>query len=280
MVGKMKNDFVADSEGEFSLIDILHFFKGAYKTIFLTLAAGLAIAALYVATTPKQYEAIAQIGMAQLGTLNTNNGLSPNGINIEEPASLILRLTASSSFPQNTIVACGFEGIPEPGATLAKAIKLRANKVVVNVVELKTYGVSPSAAKDCATSIFELIKSTQLQMLSPYLDEARIQLTENQLRLEKARDLVSRADKSGLAIGASYLSTRDEIHYLLDRVAQLKNLVNTKQSRVTQLITPIDVSNAPVSPKKEIALVVGLFGGLFLGLLIALVCQTNVRLKD
>ena len=81
-------------------------------------------------------------------------------------------------------------------------------------------------------------------------------------------------------MSAAYLSTRDEIRYLLDEITSLKNVVVSNQSRTTRLIAPIYVSDSPVSPKKRVVLGGGLLGGLFLGLLFALARKMLVKLKS
>lgn len=84
----------SDVEAEISLLDILHFLKSAYKTIFIFGAFGIALAIAYLAITPKQYEATAQIVMAQIGAANNNNNnINPMGVNIEEPSLLIARMS-------------------------------------------------------------------------------------------------------------------------------------------------------------------------------------------
>ena len=276
-ISPLDNRGNSQKDDEISLIDILRFLKSAYKTILIFGAIGIALAIAYLAITPKQYEASAQIAMAQMGV--ANNNLNPLGTNIEEPALLISRLSTPTSFPEQTFGACGFDGKPDSSAALAKAIKLGPSKGVANVVELKTTGASPEAAKVCANAIFELIKTTQAQILTPYIDEAKIKLADDEQRLQKAKDFVARADKSGSAMGAAYLSTRDEIRYLLDEITSLKNVVISNQSRATHLIAPIYASDAPISPKKRMALLAGVFGGLFLGLLLALARQMWIKLK-
>jgi len=185
--------------------------------------------------------------MAQIGV--ANNNLNPLGINIEEPALLVSRMSLPTSFSAQTISSCGFDGMSEPGAALAKSMKLSPAKGAPNVVELKTVGSSPQAAQDCASAIFELIKTTQSQILTPYIEEAKAKLADDEARLDKAKDLVSRADKSGSAMGAAYLSTRDEIRYLLDEITSLKNVVTSNQNRITHLVAPIYASDQPISPK-------------------------------
>lgn len=162
---------------------------------------------------------------------------------------------------------------------LAKSIKLGLPKGVANVVELKTFGKSPQDAQLCAQAIFELIKTTQAQIVAPYIAEAKTKLLDDEERLAKAKDLVAKADKSGSAMGAAYLSTRDEIRFLLDEITALKTVVTSNQSRATRLIAPIYASDTPVAPKKRVVLAGGLLGGLFLGLLIAMGRQVIARLK-
>jgi LPS O-antigen subunit length determinant protein (WzzB/FepE family) len=88
-----------DIAHEISLLDILRFLKSAYKTILVFGALGLAIAIAYLVITPNRFEAVAQIQMAQTsGANNNNNNLNSLGINVEEPALLIARLSSPSSF--------------------------------------------------------------------------------------------------------------------------------------------------------------------------------------
>ncbi|MBU3589065.1 hypothetical protein ICN25_03080 [Polynucleobacter sp. 80A-SIGWE] len=263
---------------EISLIDILCFLKGTYKIILTLGATGLVIATAYLAVTPKQYEAVAQIAMAQVGATNSGNN-SPLGINIEEPPLLISRLSSPASFPSMVLGICGVDEGPNSAAMLSKSIKLMSPKGVANVIELKTFGKSPEAASSCAQAIFELIKATQAQIVAPYIADAKMRLDDDIERLSKAKELVAKADKLGSTAGVSYLLTRDEIRFLLDEIAVLKNVVIGNQIRVTRLIAPIYASDTPTAPKKWLALVAGLFGGLFLGLILALACKSWIKLK-
>jgi uncharacterized protein involved in exopolysaccharide biosynthesis len=270
-----------NQESEISLIDIFEFLQESWKTIAGFTVLGIAGAAFYLSVVPKQYEATAQIVMAQIGANNNNNNnMTPLGINIEEPALLIARLNMPTSFTAQEIAACGFEGRPEAGAALAKAIKVVPPKGIPNVVELKTNGNSPQLAKDCAAAIFELIKTTQNQLVIPYIEEAQLKLADDEKRLANAKDIVAKADKLGSAMGAAYLSTRDEIRFLLDQITALKSVVSSNQNRVTRLVATIYASEAPIAPKKRNILAAGLLGGLFLGLLMTLGRKVIAKMKD
>jgi hypothetical protein len=177
------------------------------------------------------------------------------------------------------IEVCGLKDQANVALKLSKSIKLAIPKGVSNVVELKTIGPSPQAAQDCNLAVFELIKATQSLIVAPYIAEAKAKLDDDIERLAKARDLVAKADKSSSGMGSAYLSTRDEIRFLLDEITALKNLITTNQNRATRLISPIYANDIPIAPKKSNVLAAGLFGGLFLGLLITMGRTMIAKLK-
>jgi hypothetical protein len=273
----------AELESELSLLDAICFLKNAWKTIVMAALVGLAISITYLALTPKRYEAVAQITMAQIGAANNNNNnnnINPLGVNIEEPSLLIARMSAPTSYTPQVLEACGFQGEVNAAFALSKSVKLTIPKGVANVVELKTFGSSAQVAELCNLAIFELIKTTQSLIIAPYIAEAKVKLDDDIERLAKARNLVAKADKSGSAMGAAYLSTRDEIRFLLDEITALKNVVTSNQNRATRLVAPIYASDVPVAPKKLNFISAGLFGGLFLGLFIAIGRRMITKLKN
>lgn len=267
----------SNQEEEISLLDILLFLKRSRIFIAVFGAIGLAIAIIYLLTVPKQYQAIAQIQMAQIST--AANNINPLGINIEEPSLLIARMSFPTSFTPVTIAACGLDEKENATSILAKSIKLSQPKGVPNIVELKTTASNPELAQQCANAIYELIKTSQDKIISPYIAEVKIKLVDDEVRLAKAKDLVLKADKSGSVMSAAYLSTRDEIRYLLDEITALQNVVANNINRATRLVAPIYVSEAPISPKKQVTLASGLLGGLFLGLLFAFGRQLIPKIK-
>ena len=239
-----------NSDHEVSLLDILRFLKSAWKAIAIFGLIGIALSIAYLASTPKQYEASVQITMAQIGAANNNNNnINPLGVNIEEPALLISRLSSPTSFTPEVAAACGLQDQANASVSLSKSIKLTPAKGVASVVELKTFGPTPQAAQDCALGIFDLIKTTQAQIVAPYIEEAKVKLADDEDRLQKAKELVARSDKSGSAMSASYLSTRDEIRYLLDEITSLKNVVTSNQNRATRMVAPIYANDTPIAPK-------------------------------
>jgi capsular polysaccharide biosynthesis protein len=259
------NSNVAD---EISLKDIVDFLIESWKTIVLTGVFGVLGAVVFIWVTPNQYQATAQIQMAQISA--SNNNTNPQGVNIEDPNLLITRLKLPSTYSAQEIKACGFESAEIPSEALMKVVKISVVKGVGSIVELKINLDSKHLAITCAQSLFENIKASQNEIINPFIEEAKMLLLKYQNRLTNSQSLVSRADKSGAALSAAYLANRDEVKFLTEEILRLNTFITTADTRQAKLVSPIYASDIPVEPKKKIALFAGLFAGLFVGLLLML----------
>lgn len=260
-------------EDEISLKDIINFLMESWKTILAVCLLGLFGSVGFLAITPNQYEATAQIQMAQTSPNNNNNNNSitnPFGVNVEEPNLLIVRLKLPTTYSAAEIKACGLEGQKMPAETIVLKSKFSVVKGVGSIVELKIRMDSREQAVVCAQALFENIRESQNQIIKPYMEEAKALLTKYQVRLKEAQELVMRADKSGAALSAAFLANRDEVKFLTDEIIRLNTFVAAGGARQAKLVSPIYASNAPVFPEKKLSLLIGLLAGLFLGLLLAL----------
>lgn len=267
-----RTDNHTSPDEEVSLVDILNFFAESWQTVLVFTLLGLGVAGVYLFFVPKQYEAIAQIKMAQIASPNNNNNnINPLGVNIEEPAALIARMTLPTTYDSQTIQECGLEDQEDASSKLAKTVKLSSPRGVASTVDLKIRALSPEYAKRCVDALFVFIKSSQSQLIAPYIEDAKSKLAMEQERLARATQLIARADKSGPAVSAAYLATRDEIRYSLDQITGLQNIIIQNESRASHLTAPIYVNERPVFPSKRITLLAGVAAGGLLGLLITLV---------
>lgn len=269
----------SQSDDEISLGDILAFVRGHYLTIAAFALVGLLAALIYVWLTPNRYEASAQIFMAQVGTVTSNNNNNKNnknplGNDLEEPSLVAARLASPTSLSPDLIAACGYsDGDSDAASSLAKSMKLTVPKGIASVVELKVTSSSPQTAGHCANAVFQQVKQSQADLLMPFIEDAKTLLAADEARLKTAQEILLKADKSGSAMSATYLSTRDEIRYLLDEIAGLRNMLNSSQTPSTRLVSPVYVNPNPVSPKKRLSLALGLVAGVLLGLSYAFVRQ-------
>lgn len=262
------------TEDEISLLDILIFLRGAWKTIGLMGLIGLVVSGAYLIITPNQYEAVANIAMARVPA-----DKNPLGVNIEEPQALINRMSVPSSFDAAILNACGLQDAATLAAQMSKVIKLSIPKGVANVIELKVTRSSPELASACAKSVYESIAHSQAQMIGLMAEafkannSARLAKVEERLVQDKA--LLAKAEQPRGVLSPAYFPILTEIRALEDERATLLVLVEAKD-----LQSPIYVADKPVYPKKMMSLIAGLMGGLLLGLLIALGRQMYAKLKS
>jgi hypothetical protein len=265
------------SGNKISLIDIVNFLVNSWKTIAIFGCLGLVGSLTYLFVTPNQYEARAQIRMAQISNNSTGN---PLGMAFEDPLSLMGRMQYPTNYSEAVVNACAYQDKQQPSLALSKDLKYSVPKGTANTLELRVISASAQIAGNCAQAVFEQIKMLQAQLAEPLIKEAQMKLAFDNERIDSTRKLISRADQSGGAISAIYLSGRDELaYYLIDR-EKTTDLINSIINRGTRLSSPIYAAEKPVSPKKRASLVAGLFGGFFLGLMIALVRQMLVGLKS
>ena len=275
---------VEAKEDEISLFDIFLFFKNEYQVIVAFTLLGFVGAALYLWTVPKQYEVISQIKVAQIANPNNNNNSNVTilGTNIEEPQALIARMAIPTSYPKETIALCGLEKEKNAGALLANKVKLTLPKGVGGTVDLEIRDTSKEVAEACANAIYELIKTSQAQLIAPYIEEASKKLIIEKERLSRANEFIARADRSGSGVSGAYLATRDEMRYLLDQISALQAVINGNESRAARLVAPIHGKDQPVSPEKRTGLLLGLLLGGFFGLFLAVArrwYRSNIALK-
>ncbi len=263
-----EQSFQPIADDEISIKDMIDFLMESWKAIIATGILGVAAALTFVMVTPSQYEATAQIQMAQISI--SNNNTNPLGSNVELPSLLIARHQVPSTYTEDEIKACGLEGKKMPQESLSKLAKFTPVKGVDSIVELKIRLESKEGALACAQALFENVKESQSLIIKPYIEEAKSLLAKYQVRLQETQALVAKADKSGSALSAAYLANRDEVKFLTDESIRLNALITSGDARQTKLVAPVYVSDLPVFPKKSVSLVVGLLAGLFVGLLLVL----------
>ena len=262
---------------EISLLDIVLFTKYAYKTLLVFGILGLTVAIAYLVFTPKKYEATAIIGLTKIIVNSNSNSNSNNNlwVNLEQPAALISRLSLPTSFSEDVVRACSFNNKYDLEDSLGKVIKL---KVIADDLELRAVGASPEEASLCAKAFFGLIKTTQAQIKASYIEEYKFKLGEYEALFQKV-SLPNSKPGSGSTTNFGYLNSRVEANYFLDKIVSLKSLIRDSENQSCRLLAPIYVNKEPIFPKKIITLVAGLFGGLFLGFLVALGRQLILKPK-
>jgi uncharacterized protein involved in exopolysaccharide biosynthesis len=268
---------IENEDGLISLSDVSKFIQVNWKIITVSLTLSVTASIIYILSSSPLYEAIGQVRMSQVDmVILSNDSRSTLAVkNIEESALLVNRFSSPSVYTSEVFAACKLE----KKVGILDVIKVTPNKTIPSLVDLTTVGSSPKNAFDCAAAVFELMKSTQTQLIDQYITQTKHQLSDNTRRLDGLREQLIRAEKNSQTATATYLSTRDEFQYLLNERSMLETIVNSRRIRLISLITPIYVSEIPISPNKRFTLMVGMFGGFFLGIFLALAIKAKNKRK-
>lgn len=285
-----KNSYQQMIQEEKYFKEIIKLLLDTWKTILIFVVLGFMSSVTYLLVTPKKYEAIAQIKMAQINRINNhfsgftssataNNDGNPLGVNIEESSLLLARMRIPSSYSAMDFKACGLDYLKYPAEILANLAKFSPVKGVTSIIELRVQMESRDQALSCAQSLFENIRNSQNQIIKPHIDEAKSLLIKYQTRLEDAKMVNAREDKSGSTLSTSYLVNRDELKFLMEESIRLDTFIAAGDARQAKLVSPIYASDIPVSPSKKIVLMGGLFLGLILGFVFVIGKKALITLK-
>lgn len=265
---------------EISLLEILRFLKGAWKTIAMTSILGLMASSLYLLITPAQYEARVTITMARAPALNNTLGA-----NVEEPAALMARMSLPGTLNNELIGSCGLDGGADAARLSAKSIKISVPKGLPSALELKVFRPTPELAKACASGIVQLIAISQEKMLRSLIElsgvtnNARLTIIEERMAQDKA--LLAKVEQLSGPLTPTYFALILDIRTLEDERVKVMAAINLNKTAYDSLAqSSIEVSDYPVYPKKVASFLAGLFGGIFLGIFIALSRQIIVKLKS
>jgi uncharacterized protein involved in exopolysaccharide biosynthesis len=226
---------------------------------------GFLAAIIYIFITPKQYEGTLQI---QMGKVMTIYNLNP--VNVEEPNNFIMRMSSSGSYDQEQMEVCGAFDSLEFQKMLGGKIKWSIAKGILNAVELRVRDKDPVKVNKCLTSLFELVKATQAKEAATFSKAAENRLSESLVNLEEKQKIINQIDKAGSGITSTYILTLEQMRTYMDINRIDRNIMSFNKDSPPKLIAPINVGDEPVIPKKKIALLIGAFGGLLVGLLLAL----------
>lgn len=248
---------------EFGLADIVRFFRKSWLLILTCSTTGLIAAVVFLANAPRHYEATVYIQISEIMQDPEKYTVVP----LETPAMLVERLRLPFSYTADALRSCGVARGKSEEA-MVSSIRVNAPRGLDSVVIIKLRRPGLDLAGQCATGIFEMIQAQHTAMLEVRGDALQKDLDRylNRLnRLKSQLDSFSSMKKDGLDF-ANYLIHLDEVLNLNNKIDDIEYLKG--QVRSTRLISPINVSSDPVSPKRGIVIVLGILAGLLVGTLL------------
>ncbi|SSW69702.1 hypothetical protein AVE30378_03667 [Achromobacter veterisilvae] len=259
---------------EFSLSDIITFFRNNIIVIFSCGAIGLLVGAVHIWTTPRQYETVGLIKNA-LTTSSTNarkDSSTPQAA-VEDTSLTIARLQIPTTYPEAVIKQCEAEN---EGALNREAmlniVRPTVNRLTAGAIDLRVRRQDPTVAQRCAEAVFEMVRQQQTALNAPVIKSLEEQRANTVARMDSNQDMIKKMD-SAQEKSVVYLIARDDIYAQRDRLNSIENDIAFINRNPTTLLAPWYTSNTPVLPKVRITLLAGLLAGLLVGVLYALIRQ-------
>lgn len=250
---------------EIGLADIFVFIQRFWRILLIGASLGLLGAIFYLIITPKEYEGISQLQVAQLVT-NKNKEGEASIINVENPAVLSNRLKSPKTYSEKVLDVCGFSGKP---LSLVGSINSSIPKGATNTLEIRFKAQSQEAAITCLSEIFKMIQSQEMDLVQPYIQEANEQIEGINKRIQINQSILEKSAQ--LPLGSwSYFFNLDEIRRLYSERDNLKNVINLTNVYKAKLLIPPYTLGKPVAPNIYKTLVVGLILGFGLAILYVL----------
>jgi uncharacterized protein involved in exopolysaccharide biosynthesis len=267
-----------ENTDEIQIREIIDFFRSYVILLVVFIMCGVGIAAFFAVRAPTQYEATAQLRLAQIRTTSL---IDPNlasdlkgatswqtsmGVSAEPASDFIARLMTPSGYSDNTRTACAIESVNAP-------IQFVQMAQIANLVEIRVRRSSPEVATQCAQAIFELARKQQAAMLQPFVNELEEQLAKTRAHIQENQAVLNKLDQS--AIGASfaglkYLAIFEDTRKLQYRAESIESDLLFSKNRETRLNAPVFVS--PInSSRTRNTMLIGALVGLAAGLLTAMV---------
>ncbi len=242
-----------------TLVWILNYLRRRVIYLIITGILGVTGAGIFLFLSPKQYVATIQISQINPTLISGYE----NFLLTYDLKSFAERVKFPTSFSQNQIEACGLAGHDNPGIILSDRIKLRF--VTDGLIEFIIAGDSIKKVEACAGSLVDLINSIQSREKTALLAGATAILAGEEENFEKSKNLLRNSGKLEMKT-QDHLIVEIKMNNLANKINLLSTFISINSS-AKNTFTAISVNPNPVYPKKNYALILGLFLSLFIAIM-------------
>ena len=292
----------SDEDG-FTLRDLGHRLKDAWRWSVGGLLIGGAVGAGVLLVLPERYEAVGllqvghvgQVGQAGQpgqpgqpgqGVLVTSTPVDPVSVALERVNSPAFRLRVAESVGDQSWA----EGIRTSSASAKEAVRGQVLKSAP-LIDLRVRGESPEQAGKRALAIVRELAKVQLELAKPAIEKLKSDLAVGRDKLaaaERDREAVNQLMQSAsvrddrftqIALMTSLRVQKEaEVYAQRQALSSIETALMEPMTRPAHHIEPFLVGDRPVYPNRWLVIALGLIGGLALGVAGALV-STAVKGK-
>ena len=261
---------------EFDLLDLFRFMRRNFIYLLLGMLLGLAIALIFAALSPKQYEATALIKIGEIGSVNTS------GTPVEPILQVVDRIK-SQSFQEDVLKALKISFDDDDYALVKQFqnnLKVKAEKSELISISLKAASRN-EAVKNMQELINQLNKSHN-KMSGPTVLRLKQELDSVNNELKTVNVVTSQLTKAikmqteqvsdvkfsqSVLFNSLLMSQEDKGRSFRDNKRMLEERLSPERTFNTHVLGRVEVSKKPIYPNYFIFAVVGLLLGLFASLI-------------
>lgn len=261
------------------LYDVWRILVEGWYWIVGGIIAGLVGAAIYLAVTPPQFEVMALIQIGQVGQVGQPGQAGLVGVApIEAPARVVERLMFPT-FKRAIVKKLDWEGGVR-GAVYEGFLTAKTSKAT-DLVELRVRGLTREDAATSLNATIEHLAFLHKAAVQPVVESLRAELNEIEAesseigkvltelkRMAGSQRQPATRDRFIEAMVSTQLSITTEAQKkeLRRREVQYRDMISLIEKSGTGVFVDPLVPDAPISPRRGKALMLGTLGGLFFGL--------------
>lgn len=264
----------ADAD-EINLFDLVEILKNEWKIWVGTTLIGSVFASLLVLILPPKYEASAIVRVGQVGQV----GQGITGATMIEALPDVVERIQSPAFRRAVAdKLLGKNAGQEEVAQVMGRLKASPSKVLkgTNLVEINATGQTPDEALKTAQAILDNLMERHSPLFDQAVEQLKTRLTESTQYLaafekDQLAGVVATQGQGAAFIQLAQLAESSRYASLRTQQLAIENALLPLNTRPTQAVEAISVSDHPVSPKKPLILMIGVFAGGLVGVLLVFV---------
>lgn len=272
-----------------NLWELLDVVKSGWHWFVGGAAFGLAGAVGFVLVVPAQYEASAIIQPATVGMAGTSGVTSTKGVEVESVAQTLERLKLATFYSEALLKACDVNAQVNARQVLATAIKptlIKGN----SLIQISYRAESSAVAEACVGAVTEQLNKAQAKIAEPIIETLQEQRKLTKQQLDEAERFQAQVEKRALTMDPSdakfsqamlllnaALSKREEASKLRKLYMDQSMQLTEPLTQPAKLFEPIYAAERAVFPKKTLAALSGLVGGLAMGGVLLFVRRSWLR---
>lgn len=251
---------------------------------------GVAVAIGVTSMLPKQWPATMLFQVGQVGQI----GGQASPILLADPNNIVQRV----KFPGFVLQVLTSQNLPSDSSASDRGSLLKSSLAASlakggDLIELSVKGYSPEEATENLKAAFKIIEYEHGQLLAPSMIRLKKNLDDTTLSLKKIEDerqailepinaaknsnnIDKKFSESILLTNMMKLNDADARN-LRDQKNALEERLSPYRTFNTKAVTPIYTPQKPIFPKKSIAAILGLFFGIFIGTILAVRKDKELR---